>query len=776
MGEGEGLLGFYNAIVKSCASLFSHGPDVPTHHRAAWKGQVRAAIEKAQCGPSRAPSDLQRYRSDKFLEQLLRSYAGKERAKALRVVGVPDPEPDEYAPELPPLIAKERLQVAIRGWMTRAREHGDGSTPEQLLVKGAAGLGKTTCAIDALSALPQLAHMNVEFYVPTKALGAELVGKLRDAIGDTAPVDIIRGRGAESDGEPMCKRAPLADAMGEAGWDVTKYLCEGVRDDADFKQPCPHRETCPYLAQFGYQGPQVRVLTHGHLKTRHRMRLPDPDLTIVDESFHKDGIRKEKLPLAELYTSRGLFLPTDAALDEVCRLIGDTLTQRRPLLAALREWGATPELLRMLSGRIFPRKRSLNSFVSDEQAAEALKAEAPDFSSAIIRMLGYLADEIGLLRDESNAVTGRGDKVHLASHLKLPLADRDVLLLDASADPDVAKVFLPHLKVLDLPVARRAFVTQVQDKPFSKASLLNVNGAPLTQPIPALSLLNLVQVVIDREASAGRRVLVVAPKKIAELLRAPKGGAIEHFNNLRGKDGYKDFDEVVIVSRELPPIAEIEDMARGLWSDHPDLVAPAKEWQTVQRAYRTRSGELQHGLVQGHPDRRVDRLLRTIREGEIEQAVDRLRLVHAEAPKRVLLLTNTPTGIVVDEFTPWGELEPSRVEVAFIQTGFAPLSAPECVRIRPDLWPTQEAAKKGLQRDRDRDEGDNPFYSISYEGDVPFFLAEYRVPGMGRRKHARAIVGGADPRRTLGVNVGDHQLVSLTELKPSKTEYFAEAA
>lgn len=770
MGDGPGLLGFHDAVVSSCASLFSAGPDVAEAARAEWKAKVRAALRAAPREASRGLSDLQRYASDAFLNELLASYARREKAKQRRLVGVPDPRPEQFAPEVPPLVAKERLQSGIRDWMSASVTRSDEDPPKQLLVKGAAGLGKTTCAIDALAALPGLPGLNVEFYAPTRELGLELVTKLRGALGDRSPVDMIHGREAVVDGNPMCQRAPLATAMAKAGWDVTKHLCKGARDDGP-DQPCPHRFECPYLAQFGFQSPQVRVLTHGHLRTRHRMRVPNPDLVIVDEAFYSQGLRSGTFALSELFMPRG-FLPSDAILDETTRFVGETLQRGIPLLAALRERGVTAEQLTQMSGLIPPKTRFMGSFPTDAHAVEALQAASPDVGQTVARMLDNLAAEITTGRDLSNSVTARAGQVHLAWHLKLPLAAHNVLLLDASASPEVVRVYLPQVEVLDLPVARCAHVTQVRDKSFSKTALAAGLGAVAGRPDP-LSLFNLTQTVIDREARGGHRVLVVAPKKIAERLRAPAGGAVEHFNNLRGKDGYKDFDRAVIVSRELPPIAAMEDQARGLWFDSAAAITTAEEWQMVARSYRTRNGQPETVLVQGHPDPRVELLLRSIREGEIEQAVDRLRLIHTGAAKRVLLLTSTPTGIVVDRLVPWGDLEPSRVEVAFAEADFAPLTARECVRLRPDLWATEDGAKKALQRER----GDNPFYKISIEGNVPsFFVAEYRVPGMARGKHARALVGGADPKRTLAANVGEHRLVSLTELKPGKTEFFEEAA
>src|SRR5207245_2006379 len=110
---------------------------------------------------------------------------------------------------------------------------------------------------------------------------------------------------------------------------------------------------------------------------------------------------------------------------------------------------------------------------------------------------------------------------------------------------------------------------------------------------------------------------------------------------------YRGFDTVVIVGRELPRIEHVERDARSLWFDSAHTLTTADNWMRQPRRYRMRDGAARAELVHTHPDPLIDTLLRSIREAEIEQGIDRLRLVHATEPKRVVLLTNTPTDIVV---------------------------------------------------------------------------------------------------------------------------------
>ena len=57
-----------------------------------------------------------------------------------------------------------------------------------------------------------------------------------------------------------------------------------------------------------------------------------------------------------------------------------------------------------------------------------------------------------------------------------------------------------------------------------------------------------------------------------------------------------------------------------------------------------------------HPDRRVQAVVEQVREAEMVQALDRLRLVHNETRKTVFILCNIPLDIPVDELVTWAEL------------------------------------------------------------------------------------------------------------------------
>ena len=50
-----------------------------------------------------------------------------------------------------------------------------------------------------------------------------------------------------------------------------------------------------------------------------------------------------------------------------------------------------------------------------------------------------------------------------------------------------------------------------------------------------------------------------------------------------------------------------------------------------------------------HPDRRVQAVVEQVREADMVQAVDRLRLIHSPREKTVVILCNIPLDLPVDE-------------------------------------------------------------------------------------------------------------------------------
>ena len=93
------------------------------------------------------------------------------------------------------------------------------------------------------------------------------------------------------------------------------------------------------------------------------------------------------------------------------------------------------------------------------------------------------------------------------------------------------------------------------------------------------------------------------------------------------------------------PIRQIEQNGRG-----------QAQYPYRERQYTMRDGTRRQVRVRVHPDRRVQAVVEQVREAEMVQAIDRLRLIHSEREKLVLILCNIPLAIPVDELVTWRQL------------------------------------------------------------------------------------------------------------------------
>jgi hypothetical protein len=216
---------------------------------------------------------------------------------------------------------------------------------------------------------------------------------------------------------------------------------------------------------------------------------------------------------------------------------------------------------------------------------------------------------------------------------------------------------------------------------------------------------------------------------------------IAHFGAIRGLDGWKDFDTVIVAGREQPPPLTMENMARCLFGADQERLLLTGEYVPQMRGHLAKDGTRTAVTVQVHPDLRVQALVEQVREREIEQMVGRLRLVHRERPARVLLLTSLPTALPVDRLTTWEEIMPDRLEQAVMHgRAVLPLSYSELARAHPQLWATSEEARSWLRR-----KGGHVPLRESYWKATTLSVAtlvSYRRPGQRRGSPHQAILPG----------------------------------
>lgn len=666
-----------------------------------------------------------------------------------------------------------------------------------------AGSGKTKAVADALHARPWLArHAIVWIVEPSLEMGAQLEADLA-ALGVAATV--IRGRSAPHPDEPdqrkpkrrMCERWELARAVSAAGVSVQKTLC------AAKEQRCPFFDQC---AADGYQaqragGPGVYILAHQYLGLS-SAPAPRPDLVFVDERHWPvlchvdDGLHPDRLHQtpAEMtwmrvgFDALSRYRRTADAVADALRASGG-----RKILAALRTQGITRDDLKHGAALLAQLETDDNTGITptmeDRDIVAHLAALTRAEISALGRLFRALADEIDLPRDEANGViydpnasvmvgggSERQERVFVRRLRAAKIAaETPVLLIDASADLEInRRIWGERLEDAGIRIERHARVTQLTRKLFSRSRLLGYSGHGEAEADVAKRTAEAVQAqqqvaafVAEAAHRAGGPALLVSYKKAEEpfsQLLAGKPVAVAHFGAVRGRNDWKDCAAVIVVGREQPRPHAVEALARALYAKDPEPFVVLGDYVDQMRPLRLADGKAHYEVVKVHPDPRCQRVLEQLREREIEQAVDRARLIHNPAPKSVFLLTNIPCDITIDRVVSWPELRAggSRLERAFSRTGgVLPLSYAELARVFPDLWRSAKAAEGDLARDPEN----TPAAQIrTLFGDRGYFRLRYRRPGQrGKASPAVVPLDVPDPVRALFDVVG---LVDMLEPAP----------
>jgi len=192
----------------------------------------------------------------------------------------------------------------------------------------------------------------------------------------------------------------------------------------------------------------------------------------------------------------------------------------------------------------------------------------------------------------------------------------------------------------------------------------------------------------------------------------PSNVSLEHHNNLRGLDRYKDVAALVVIGRTEPSSHAVEDDAMALTGAAVERV----RWypQDTMLTREMRDGTFSPAVGSRHPDPVAEAVRWQICEGELLQIIGRGRGVNRTAanPLDVWLLTDTVLPIPVDEELRATDLDPTPVDLMLARHG-ALLSPKDAARAYPDLFPTDNAATKQL---RQRIQVPFPYEDISIRG------------------------------------------------------------
>lgn len=614
--------------------------------------------------------------------------------------------------------AAERIRQAVAGALDAVQAGQEGPV---LAVAASPGAGKSRVAREVIAERMAELGGDVAFHAPTLALAEEAAEHFRQ-LGVEALV--VRGREAlRPDGAgPMCQRAGLVGLLKSAGLEVGANICQR-KGPGGAVETCPHRSGCPWVEQWQGlpAGPVVRCLSHAHLWLPDTSGRGEPALRVVDESCWGGALGEAEVPMAGWLGLRRCKPELAADIHRAAVQVLEVLRAGSGLLAL----PYTPEELRAFAGGehgggvIHAGPAS-----SDEEIAAAARMrgnldKGAGARAAVWRLLAE-AKEAGRDGCERVLVAGEGLRVYW----RKAMPEGPVVLLDADADAGILRALWPEraVEVVKAELRPVAHVVQVADKSFSKRALLGLEGKGGGEELRA-ELVGLVRIEVLRQRAEGSGgVLVVASKAVVARLFADAGGPAPALGAelhgarwawygpaTRGLNDWRGFGAVVLVGREELPPEALAGQARALFGDGAEpLTLPAPDASgavlppEAALPVLMADGSARALVGRAYAEPRLRALQMQHREHGLRQAAERLRLAHADRPKRVLVLSRVPVpGLPVAELVTWADLAPSRfaraVAEAAHRSGILRTSAEGLHQDAPETFASFHAAKEWLR-------------------------------------------------------------------------------
>jgi hypothetical protein len=678
-------------------------------------------------------------------------------------------------------------------------------TPARAAVNCSPGTGKTEAMIHAVTVLVALDdEARVAIAVPTHKLGAGIADRINRKFGSEIAAEWY-GTEHPDPAMPrvtMCRIAASAKEVTAVGGKL-QALCS--RRDNGQMTYCPHHPKIAGAAGCGYQRQQAPAMTNKirvwvipatmlanapPLALRRTPRGPcgDFDLLIIDEAPWFSLLRRDplKLPVEsfsphwwETEQSRISNYQKTMMLDvfgKICDVLSrqsagevsvDAFAaagvRQHDIVEARRSvWRYKTDLRPLIE--VGMKLSRLKGALSAVAARNQRVIEVAEALQCIWLQLGdQLAPSGMVLRDEDGErqLRLRRRREIDPAWLRAPTLYLDAAGLDSF---QIARAWFPEL---DLKVDARA------KAPNMTVAQLADSEMPYSRLVPKESddqaARNNQARVAKIVRNLGRNGLVIAPKRLCQAWHSakalPPGWMVWNFGMIRGRDDAKAVPRLVVVSRPMPPVSEIEFMAETIFRQRVARLPPGSRCPKKPVGRLMADGQGQRALAPRHPDPLAEAVRFAICEGELLQAVGRGRGVRrtAEAPLDVWLLTNVPIPVPIDRLITWKELNDDTGPLhELVAKGVVPLDYAGMAMVlggrfnnkakikdwfhyRPEALATLQALRR---RAEDPDGADmcelseNPYNRFLIEVFAQLAAYRYRRAGAGRQSNL-VIVNGA---------------------------------
>jgi hypothetical protein len=555
-------------------------------------------------------------------------------------------------------------------------------------------------------------------FVPRIDNAEQQAGLLRDIAPDLK-VRVWRGRSQPG----MCGDLGSIGAARARSLDPQKHVCDGCAIFA--------ADGCNYQEQ-REETADVWFVSHALLYERAPRPLAKPCLIWIDETPIDAALVGTSADDDD--DSRGLPLDTLRRRDPVADkpVAADRLHELRGLALAALETMPPGALV----ATPFRRVGLTAAMCQEAQKLEWSTKVEPDRDAPIERadlnldlgararfwlsLAALLDDSRGTASGWLRIATDREGGTILRNRGRRPVNaawKAPTMLTDASLEISLVRHLWPGMQlVADIAVeARHQHIRQVIDRSYGLTSLDANDPAiadnPKADPKIRRKLssergrrhraLRDIHVILHREArlAAPGRLLAVAQKRIVAQIEAigplPRNLDFMHHGAVSGDDRFRSATRIVVIGRQAPAPAAVEACAEALTGAACTRL-PAGQWyQRIDAVHELADGRFVAAERDNHPDAIAEAFRRRITASELQQIIGRGRGIWRTAanPLHVLVLTDVPLDLPVDELITDAAVRPSFEDRQIAASGIASMCAAHAAKAHPELWANADRAQ-----------------------------------------------------------------------------------
>ena len=547
-------------------------------------------------------------------------------------------------------------------------------------------------------------------------------------------------------------------------------------------RPCPHSAGCQYLRQFSSEAP-IRFYAHEWMPLKPakmiRGQRGDPDLIVIDEKFNDALESRKRWSVGRLFEAGDVWLDLAEAIrdDALIERFGDRKDELARILEEAEEGVAL---------RLYPEMSAIEAQMAIEDWEEQGNGQGQPYGfirACLDALLTGHTKRLHYVPTVSRKKDTPGGMIHFGGIKPMEFLpdSAPVAFLDATGNPRVIEKAKPGTRIVEIQAKRNAIIIQLMDSALS-AHRLKENNAHLQERIAEL-----IQRIIQQHGPAG---MMIGPLGfISEMTGngyVPDSVLTAHYNALRGLNSGERQDWGLMIGRNEPDAYSVETQARCWFADEPDF-KPGTVFRGPTPLV-AKDGKAVMVTTTQFSDPYSQALMEQAREAESIQAIDRLRLVHAQTPKIVFILSNQPLpGITPDHLVKLDDLLlPGRMATVMLRD--QAITGPATMAQRhPDLFATTKEAEHALTDlliprlpnkiligkrgiiGADPTPGHDPYIDPE-NPPADLVIVTYRTAGQ-RGKHRKAwLYPSADPAAILSAIHGE-PITLISEPKPeTKTD------